>query len=239
MITMPKRDQVRLQKHLAECGIASRRKAEELIAAGRVRVNGVIVSKLGSKVDPEKDKVAVDGRPAHREEKKIYLKMYKPRGYASSCVSQKGERTVLDLVPAVKERLYPVGRLDMSSEGLIILTNDGELANKLMHPRYEHEKEYEVETYGPVTGMMLQALQLGIMLDDEKTLPTRVVLTGPKAFTIVLKEGKNRQIRRMVEAVTNKVVSLKRIRVNNITLGDLRPGQCAALTTAELKGLLR
>jgi 23S rRNA pseudouridine2605 synthase len=229
---------LRLQKYLAECGVASRRKAEELIAAGRVRVNGIVVSKLGSKVDPAKDKVAVDGRPAHPETEKIYLKMYKPRGYASSCVSQKGERTVLDLVQAVKERLYPVGRLDMSSEGLIILTNDGELANKLMHPRYEHEKEYEVGTYREVTGAMLEALKSGVMLDDEKTLPARVVLTGEKSFTIVLKEGKNRQIRRMVEAVSNKVVSLKRIRVNNITLGDLRPGQCSPLTRAEITRLL-
>jgi len=228
---------IRLQKYLAECGVASRRKAEELIAAGRVRVNGVVVSKLGSKVDPDRDKVAVDGRPAHREEKKIYLKLYKPRGYASSCVSQKGERTVLDLVKAVKERLYPVGRLDMSSEGLILLTNDGELANKLMHPRYEHEKEYEVETYGPVTGAMLQALQAGVVLDGEKTLPARVVLTGPKAFTIVLKEGKNRQIRRMVEAVSNKVVSLKRTRMQNIRLDDLKVGQCRNLTPGEIKAL--
>lgn len=229
---------VRLQKFLADCGVASRRKAEEWISAGRVTVNGQLVGEMGTKIDPAKDKVEVDGAPVSPEPKKVYLKLYKPRGIVSSCVSQRGEPTICDLIKGVKERLYPVGRLDQASEGLMILTNDGELANKLMHPRYEHEKEYLVTCRLEVTGYQLQQLKSGIVIEEHKTLPAKITLLGRKEFGIVLREGKKRQIRLMLEAVGNKVVTLKRVRIKNIQLGDLKPGQYRELTQPELKNLL-
>lgn len=229
---------IRLQKYLASCGVASRRKAEELIRAGKVAVNGQVVTEMGTKVDPARDRVEMGGSVVRLLEKKVYLKLNKPRGYISSCRSERGERTVLDLVKDVKERLYPVGRLDLESEGLILLTNDGELANKLMHPRYEHEKEYLVSLQSPVSSHQLLELQRGIVIDGEKTLPARIFLEGHKQFRIILKEGKKRQIRRMVEAVGNKVVKLQRTRIGNIRLGDLPMGRCAALTASEIRSLM-
>ncbi|MDD5593464.1 MAG: pseudouridine synthase [Candidatus Margulisbacteria bacterium] len=228
---------IRLQKYLADCGVASRRKAEEMIIAGQVKVNGMIVAQLGTKIDPAKDKVEVGGSVVGLLGKKIYLKLNKPRGIVSSCVSQRGEPTICDLIKEVKERLYPVGRLDQASEGLMLLTNDGELANRLMHPRYEHEKEYLVTTQLPVSSYQLEQLKHGIRLDEEKTRPARVALTGHKELTIILREGKKRQIRRMMEAVGNKVKTLKRVRIKNITLGDLKPGQYRNLTPEEIKTL--
>jgi 23S rRNA pseudouridine2605 synthase len=229
--------QVRLQKYIADCGVASRRKAEEMIVAGKVSVNGKLADQLGTKIDPAQDKVEVEGKPVRPASKKIYLKLNKPRGIVSSCVSQRGEPTICDLIRDVDERLYPVGRLDQASEGLILLTNDGELANRLMHPRYEHEKEYLVTCRLEVTGYQLQQLKTGIVIEDAKTLPAKVTLLGRKEFSIVLREGKKRQIRLMLEAVGNKVKTLKRVRVKNILLGDLKPGQYRPLTAEELKDL--
>jgi pseudouridine synthase len=228
---------MRLQKYIADCGLASRRKAEELIRAGKVKVNGQIITQLGTKIDPAKDKVFVDGKLLKPKADKIYIKLNKPRGYYSSCVSQRGERTVLDLVKNVKERLYPVGRLDVASEGLMILTNDGELANRLMHPRYEHEKEYIINVECRITNDELMKLQSGIVIDGEKTRPAKIALIGQKEFRIILKEGKKRQIRKMVEAVGNRVVQLKRIRIKNIHLGELGPGQFKFLSPNEVKDL--
>jgi 23S rRNA pseudouridine2605 synthase len=237
MRAMKGNEPVRLQKYIADCGLASRRKAEELIAAGKVAVNGKIVDRLGTKIDPAKDKVEVDGAPVRPVSKKIYLKLNKPRGIVSSCVSQRGESTICDLIKEIDERLYPVGRLDQASEGLMILTNDGELANRLMHPRYEHEKEYLVTCRLAVTGYQLKQLQTGIVIEGARTLPARITLLGLKEFSIVLREGKKRQIRLMMEAVGNKVVTLKRVRIKNIMLGDLKPGQYRPLTAEELKNL--
>ncbi|MDD5382732.1 MAG: pseudouridine synthase [Candidatus Margulisbacteria bacterium] len=233
---MPQDKQVRLQKHMAECGIASRRKAELLIRAGKVRVNGQVVTQLGTKIDPQVDKVVVEDRTVGKKEKKIYIKLNKPRGIVSACEDER-ERTVIDLVKDIPYRLYPVGRLDKDSEGLMILTNDGELADRLMHPRYEHEKEYEVTVKYPVSAQLLVSMQKGIELDGEKTLPAKIVLEEARKFRIILKEGKNRQIRRMVETMGNRVVQLKRIRVKNIRLGELLPGQHEYLSSGEIKGL--
>ncbi len=227
---------VRLQKFLAANGVAARRKAEEMIAAGRVTVNGAVAS-LGAKVDPQKDSVLVDGAAVELQAKKVYLKLYKPRGIVSSCVSQRGESTICDLIKDVKERLYPVGRLDQASEGLMLLTNDGELANKLMHPRYEHEKEYYVDVQSPMSDVDLKTLSSGIQIEDKRTLPAKVRRLGKNSFSITLKEGRKRQIRLMVEALGNKVTSLKRVRIKNITLGDLKAGQYMSLTVKELASL--
>ena len=228
----------RLNKFIADCGVASRRKAEDLIRAGKICVNGQIVSNLGTKIDPTADKVVLDGKKITPVEKKIYLKLNKPRGYISSCRSEKGERTIMDLVKDIPERLYPVGRLDMDSEGLMLLTNDGELANRLMHPRYEHEKEYTVNVKCPMTNEQMKELSSGILIDGRKTLPAKVKLLGEKEFSIILKEGKKRQIRRMVEAVGNRVVGLRRVRIGKLNLGKLPLGKYAYLTSSEIRSLV-
>lgn len=222
--------EIRLQKYMAECGVASRRQAEKLILSGRVRVNGKAVTRLGTKIDPLTDKTEVNGKLLRQKEEKIYLKLNKPPGYVSSCRKFKDEKTVLDLVRDVPCRLYPVGRLDKDSEGLMILTNDGEFANRLMHPRYEHEKEYEVEVRDPLSPAQIERL---------KSRSDRVSRFGGKLIRIVLKEGKKRQIREMMKAVGNRVVRLKRVRIKNILLRDMPPGEYTRLTERELQGLLR
>ena len=227
---------VRLQKFMAECGVASRRAAEKLIAAGKVKINGR-VARIGTKIDPASDKVIVNGKLLKQKEKKIYIKLNKPVGVLSACSDSK-EKTVVDLIKDVPGRLYPVGRLDMGSEGLMILTNDGELADRLMHPRYEHEKEYEVTVRGPLTSAQIAKLEQGIDLDNKKTLPVKIQRAGERRFRVVLREGRKRQIRRMMEAVGNKVSRLKRIRIKNIRLGNLATGKYAFLTTSEIQGLM-
>lgn len=229
---------IRLHKFLADCGLASRRKAEALISAGKVRVNGEVVTKMGVVIDKARDKIYLEGRLVRPEKKKIYLKLNKPPGYVSSCRGQRGEKTVLDLVKAIPQRLFPIGRLDKNSEGLMILTNDGELANRLMHPRYEHEKEYLVNVQCPMTNDQLRKLKEGVIIEEGKTLPAKVFREEEKSFRIILREGKKRQIRLMVEAAGNRVVRLKRIRIKNLTLGSLPVGRYALLTSKELQGLL-
>ena len=228
--------EVRLQKFMAECGVASRRAAEKLIAAGKVKVNGE-VAHIGTKIDPSADKVAVNGKPLKHREKKLYIKLNKPIGVVSAASDQK-ETTVVDLIKNVPGRLYPVGRLDMGSEGLMILTNDGELADRLMHPRHEHEKEYEVTVRSPLSDAQLEELRQGIVLDGRKTLAARVSRKGANRFNMVLREGKKRQIRRMVETLGNKVKRLKRVRIGNVRLGGLVTGEYAFLTASEIRGLM-
>ena len=228
--------EVRLQKYIAECGIASRRSSEKLIVLGKVKVNGEVIKKLGTKVDPEKDIIIVNGKKLKKKEKKIYIKLNKPRGIISSC-SERGKKTVLDLISDIPYRLYPVGRLDADSQGLMILTNDGELANNLMHPRYEHEKEYQISVKEPIKADQLKKLKEGIEIDGEKTLPVKIYAKGTKRFNIVLREGKNRQIRRMLEALGNEVTFLKRVRIKNIELGNLKVGKYEYLTRNEIHSL--
>jgi len=229
---------IRIQKFIADCGMASRRQAEELMKLGQVKVNGRVVTEMGTRVDPQRDRVEVRGKRCEGKERKLYLKIYKPRGVVSSCRTYPHEMTIIDVVKDIKERLYPVGRLDKASEGLMLLTNDGELANQLMHPRYEHEKEYEVNVKYPMTNDKLEELRKGIELEEGKTLPAKVIRRSDTRFNIILKEGKKRQIRRMVEAVENKVVKLVRIRIKNILVGNLEPGQYKTLSPQEIKDLL-
>lgn len=233
----------RLQKALARAGIASRRKSEELIRQGRVEVNGQIVTELGVKINPETDEVRVDGERVRLDgAPQRTIALYKPRGVVTTASDELGRQTVLDLIPlANRIRLFPVGRLDLESEGLVLVTNDGELANRLTHPRYEHEKEYLVSVFGVPDEEDLERLRTGIYLEEGKTLPARVGIDrteGGNAWVrIVLREGKKRQIRRMFEIVGHPVRRLIRVRLGPVELGALKPGEWRELTAEEEEAL--
>jgi len=227
---------VRLQKFLSAAGVCSRRKGEELIVTGKVAVNGAIVVELGTKIDPDKDQVEVDGKAVIPAHSLVYIALNKPRDYVSSC-SHPGEKIVLDLVD-VSERIYPVGRLDKDSTGLLLLTNDGRLHHRLSHPSFDHEKEYDVTVAKPISDGALKKLRDGLPLMGTKTRPARITRISPKRFRIVLQEGKNRQIRRMVGKVGNEVTRLQRKRFAGIKLGSLPPGKWRHLSPAEIKSLI-
>ncbi|MGM0404326.1 MAG: pseudouridine synthase [Thermodesulfobacteriota bacterium] len=227
---------IRLQKFLAKAGICSRREGENYIAAGRVQVNGETVTMPGTKVDPENDRVMVDGRPVALEEKPVYILLNKPKGYISSC-RQKGAAIVLDLVD-VEERVFPVGRLDKDSTGLLLLTNDGRIHHRLAHPSFDHEKEYVVEVKRDISDDALARMAKGIAVDGKMTRPATVKRKSGKSFGIILYEGKKRQIRRMVEAVENEVKTLHRVRMAGLTLGDLPEGKWRYLGKNEINALM-
>jgi 23S rRNA pseudouridine2605 synthase/23S rRNA pseudouridine2604 synthase len=228
---------MRLQKFLSAAGVCSRRKGEEFIRAGRVRVNGRVVAELGAKIDPEQDRVSVDGTPVQPEVRSVYIALNKPPGYVTSC-RHAGKRIVLELVD-VPQRIFPVGRLDKDSTGLLLLTNDGRLHQKLSHPSFDHEKEYDVSVERPISDGALQRMAEGMPILDGRTRPAEVRRTGERRFRIVLKEGRNRQIRRMVRRLGNEVVELKRIRVAAVRLGRLSEGAWRYLTDLEVKALLK
>ncbi|MBU2623767.1 MAG: rRNA pseudouridine synthase [Proteobacteria bacterium] len=228
---------MRLQKYLSEAGFCSRRHGEELILAGRVSVNGAVVTKLGIKIDPEKDIVEVGGSRIEAKNDLIYIALNKPKGYVTTCSRERG-KIVLDLID-IPERVYPVGRLDKDSNGLLLLTNDGRLHNILSHPSFDHEKEYDVIVSRPVPEEALGKMASGIHLLGSRTRPAEVKRISPSQFRIVLKEGRNRQIRRMVEKVGNRVKILKRIRISNIRLGSLKKGCWRYLTEKEKRELLK
>jgi len=228
---------IRLQKFLSAAGVCSRRKGEEYIQAGRVAVNGQVVVELGTKVDPAADQVTVDGTPVHSSQSLIYIVLNKPADYVTSC-SHPGEKIVLDLVD-VPHRVYPIGRLDKDSTGLLILTNDGRLHHKLSHPSFDHEKEYDVTVAKPISDGALRKMAAGLPMMDTHTRPARVRRTAARRFRIVLQEGKNRQVRRMVRKVGNQVTALKRIRVANIKLGNLARGAWRHLNEQEKQELLK
>ena len=229
---------VRLQKWLASVGVCSRRRGEALILEGRVAVNGAVVTQLGVKIDPAVDRVAVDGvAVAAAEDPLVYIILNKPRGVVTSC-EQEGVPVVVDLVDC-DTRIYPVGRLDKDSTGLVLLTNDGRLHHGLLHPSFDHEKEYEVTVARPIPDGALQHMAAGMPLMGTRTRPARVRRTSGRRFRIILQEGKNRQIRRMVRKVGNHVVRLKRIRMASVRLGNLKEGQWRHLTAQEVAGLLR
>ena len=230
---------MRLQKFLAHAGVCSRRKAEVLIRAGQVKVNGRVVTQLGSKIDPVKDRVLFNQQHVvlATESPHTYIALNKPEGVVTSCAQQK-TRIVLDLVD-IDARVYPVGRLDKDSTGLILLTNDGDLHNRLSHPSFNHEKEYIVTTRHPISESALKKIAQGVRIENVKTRKAAVKRLGKNRFNIVLKQGRNRQIRKMVAKVGNAVQSLTRIRMANITLGSLKQGKWRYLTPTEIKQLTR
>ena len=225
----------RIQKILANFGVASRRKAEELITDGRVTVNGKI-PKLGDKCDVELDIILVDNLPLRPLGKKVYYLLNKPIGYISAAKDDRGRKTVLDLIPT-NVRIYPVGRLDMDTEGLIILTNDGELTHRLIHPKFEIEKTYIASVKGDFTYEKQKLLEAGIVLEDGKTAPAKVKILKDGKIKITIHEGKNREIRRMFKALSCLVTALKRVKFGEISLKDLPVGKFRELTANEVEKL--
>lgn len=232
---------IRLQKYLALAGIASRRSSEQLILAGRVQVNGKTVTQLGTKVVPGKDHVFLDGNAVLLGEEKRYILLYKPTGYLSSVSDDRGRKTVLDLLQGVDERVYPVGRLDYDTEGLLLLTNDGALTNFLIHPRHEVKKTYLATVQGIPTTEELRQLAKGVLLEDGMTSPANVRLLNAKRnrslLEITIHEGRNRQVRRMCAAIGHPVLALKRVCLGSLTLGNLLPGQWRFLSMKEVAAL--
>ena len=230
----------RLQKVLAHARVASRRKSEELILQGRVTVNGKVITRLGTKVDPDRDVIRVDGERVRIASSHVYVMLNKPRGILSLMEDDRGRSSLGDLVP-VPGRLYPVGRLDASSEGLILLTDDGELANLLTHPRYKHEKEYLVLVNGRPSDKTLQAWQRGVLLDDKPTAPARVSFVRTQGDSALLRvamyEGRKRQIRRVASLLGHPVRDLTRVRLGPLQLGTLETGQWRYLTPKEIREL--
>lgn len=231
---------MRLQKYIAAAGITSRRKAEILIQNGRVCVNGKIVTELGTKVEPGKDLVTVDGRVAELTDKHAYYLFYKPVRVITSVSDPQGRPVVTDYLPK-DVRLFPVGRLDYMTSGLLLLTNDGEFMNQMIHPRHEVDKTYRVLVKGIPTPTAFNQLRAGILLDGEKTKEALVERIVPKRnnceFLITIHEGKNRQIRRMCESIGHPVLDLKRIKLGSLTLNGLKPGEYRTLTKKELNDL--
>ena len=223
----------RLQKILSANGVCSRRAAEGWLAAGRVTVNGK-PAVVGDKADPDKDDIRVDGRPLKGPEKRTYLMLNKPRGYVTTLSDEKGRKTVADLVQNCGVRVWPVGRLDLDSEGLLILTDDGELTQRLIHPSHEVEKEYHVRVEGNVAAA-LPVLRGPMELDGIPLHPARVEELGPGLLSVVIHEGRNRQVRRMCAAAGLRVRRLKRVREGALRLGALPPGKWRRLTAEELR----
>ena len=238
---MDKTEPIRLQKFISQCGIASRRKAEELIAQGRVKINGK-TAELGDKVTPG-DKVYINGkRVVMPKTKHRYIMLNKPRGFITTMSDERGRRCVAELVENVGERVYPVGRLDKDSEGMLVFTNDGEFANKLMHPRNCIYKFYRVTVRPDISEEQLVKLETGVELDGKKTAPAIVHVIqkepGRVVLEMILHEGKNREIRRMCEAVGLEVARLRRTQIGGVKLGMLKQGDWRDLTEKEVKNLL-
>ena len=236
--------EVRLQKVIAQAGVASRRKAEELIVQGRVVVNGKKVKRLGTTVDPATDVVVVDGKPLRMQAPLRYVLLHKPRGYITTCQDEHRRPTVFDLLKRQLVRLFPVGRLDMNSEGVLLLTNDGRLAHRLLHPRYEIPRTYLVHVDGIVSHDNLERLRHGVVLDDGRTLPAEIQVVRPAEKTcwlrMTLREGRPRQIHRMLQRCGGYGVKrLQRVAMGPLTLAGLRPGASRTLEALEVVRLYR
>ena len=233
----------RLQKILSAAGVASRRASEDLIREGRVSVNGTTVTELGTKADPERDDIRVDGRRIRTEQRRIYILLNKPRGYVTTRHDPQHRPTVLDLLKGVREYVYPVGRLDYDSEGLLLLTNDGELAARLTHPRHEVERVYEARVRGVPDAHVLHRLTRGVVIEGRRTAPARVRTIEQREsqaiVEIAVHEGRHRQVRYMFDAVGHPVIRLRRVRIGPIADDTLKPGQFRELTRQELAKLKR
>ena len=231
---------MRLQKYMAACGVASRRKAEEMIAEGHVTVNGVKITEMGTQVE-EGDEVRVDGQVIRPEAEKRYVMYHKPAGEVTTVSDPEGRRCVLDHFRDYPVRLYPVGRLDYDSEGLLLLTNDGTLTERMLHPSHQVDKTYLARVSGSVTMDEVRQLRAGVMLDDHKTAPAKVrVIKLEAEATVVLvtiHEGRNRQVRRMFEETGHQVMQLRRVRFGPLDLGDLPRGKWRELTAEEVRSL--
>ena len=225
----------RLQKIIARAGLTSRRNAEKLIAEGKVTVDGKIAT-IGTCADSQKNKICVDGKILTFDAEKIYILLNKPRGYVCTAKDERGRKTVLDLIN-IPERVFPVGRLDLNSEGLLLLTNDGELMNALIHPKFKIDKTYRAKISGEVTEEKLDKLRAGIELDDGLTAPAEIFLIEENLVEITIHEGRNRQIRRMFAAIGCDVKRLKRIKFADLTLDGVAVGKFRLLTSAEIKNL--
>ena len=232
---------MRLQKYMAECGVASRRKAEEMIAQGRVTGNGVRITEMGTQVE-EGDEVCVDGQLIRPETEKRYVMYHKPAGEVTTVSDPEGRKCVLDHFRDYPVRLYPVGRLDYDSEGLLLLTNDGTLTERMLHPSHQVDKTYLARVTGRVEMDTVRRLRSGVLLDDHKTAPAKVRVIKEEAFATVMlvtiHEGRNRQVRRMFEEEGHKVLQLRRVRFGPLELGDLPRGQWRELTAEERRKLM-
>ena len=237
-------EEVRLQKYMASCGLASRRKCEEYILQGKVKVNGKTVTELGTKVIPNKDKVEFEGKEIKSEEKNIYILLNKPIGYVTTSKDQFGRDSVLDLVK-IKERVVPVGRLDMYTSGALILTNDGDFVYKVTHPKHEITKTYTVTLKGIITKEEVEKIKNGVDIGDYITKPAKVKILKTDTeknisrLEIIIHEGKNRQVRRMCEAVGRKVLALHRTKIGEISVKEIPLGKWRKLEQKEIKKLLQ
>ena len=233
--------EMRLQRFLAQCGVASRRKAEDIIRSGRVSVNGVQIIDMGYKVLAS-DEILVDGEKVCPEEKKVYIMLNKPVGYVTTARDQFARKTALDLVSGIRERVFPVGRLDYDTSGLLILTNDGNFTYRMTHPRHEVEKVYRAEVVGVPSGEELAKFEEGLDIEDYRTSPSKIRIIREMGKTsiveIVIHEGKNRQIRKMCEAIMHPVLTLRRVAVGGVELGSLPEGEWRYLKDDEIKSLL-
>jgi pseudouridine synthase len=240
---------IRINKLLSHAGIASRRMADELITQGRVELNGHVVTELGTKADPERDDVRVDGRRLGKAPERRYLLLNKPRGIVSTRTDPQQRRTVIDLVAmaGIKGYFYPVGRLDFDSEGVMLLTNDGDFAERVTHPRYELERTYEAQVAGVPDAKDIDRLRKGVTIEGHRTLPAKVRVlreVGGKGSTgavieLTICEGRNRQVRRMCDAIGHPVDKLRRTRIGTISAGGLKPGDIRDLTPGEIQALTR
>lgn len=236
-------EEIRLQKYMAENGIASRRKCEEYILDGKVAVNGEVVKELGTKIIPKKDKVTFEGKEIETQNKLIYILLNKPIDYVTTAKDQFGRKTVLDLVTGIKERIVPVGRLDMYTSGALLLTNDGEFTYRVTHPKHEIDKTYVATVRGKIETEAVGQLEKGVLVDDYITQPAKVKILkidekkNVSRVAITIHEGKNREVRKMCEAVGYSVIALHRTKIGNLSVKDLKIGEWRYLSQKEIEML--